>query len=254
MSNPSCCIHYSSRESISLVISKKSSVPSGHGWNPYDPGKNHVKKKSNTERIHVPASNHRAESPGAETSASLLLQIRDARNQGAWETFTSVYEPLIRGYCTRKGLQHADASDVAQEVMSRVSRAMQSFEYKPERGRFRHWLGTITANEIASHMTRTGRKSIAGQCVEQIPVGDPHWNREFTDHILKVAMDRIRGEFEPVTWSTFEAVWLRKEHSQTVAEAHGIAIHSVYVNKSRVLKRLEAEVMKLAEDLPFIPE
>ena len=31
----------------------------------------------------------------------------------------------------------------------------------------------------------------------------------------------------------------------------GIPVHSVYVNKSRVLKRLENEVRILAEDVPF---
>jgi hypothetical protein len=36
-----------------------------------------------------------------------------------------------------------------------------------------------------------------------------------------------------------------------VAKETGIPVHSVYVNKSRVLQRLEKEVRMLADDFPF---
>ena len=67
-------------------------------------------------------------------------------------------------------------------------------------------------------------------------------------------MDRIRSEFEPETWNAFESTWVLKESPARVASRLGTAIHAVYVNKSRVLKRLEAEVLKLAEDLPLAPD
>ena len=69
------------------------------------------------------------------------------------------------------------------------------------------------------------------------PEPDPHWNQDFTNHILAVAMDRIRGEFEPETWNAFEAAWVRQEPPSQIAARLGTAIHTIYVNKSRVLKR-----------------
>lgn len=191
--------------------------------------------------------------PDAEsTSASLLLRVRDAQNVEAWRTFESVYGPLIRRYCQRRGLQHADAADVSQEVLARVAKAIRGFEYTPELGRFRSWLGTITANEVRTFLTRTGRRpTVSGDDTIESPDPDPIWLAEFTEYILAVALDRIRGEFEPATWASFEAVWVRKEPPAEVAQRLGIAVHSVYVNKSRVLKRLEAEVLHLADDLPL---
>lgn len=191
---------------------------------------------------------------GFETSASLLLRIRDARDGDAWDSFVAVYGPLVRRHCVRRGLQDSDAADVAQDVFARVAKAIRSFDYAPERGRFRGWLGTIVANEIATSRAKAGRRPVAGGMADDAPGPDPSWDRAFTEHVLAVATDRVRPEFEPATWEAFEATWVRKEPPEAVAKRLGTAIHAVYVNKSRVLKRLEAEVMRLAADLPLIPD
>jgi DNA-directed RNA polymerase specialized sigma24 family protein len=182
----------------------------------------------------------------ADTSASLLLRIRDPHDNAAWATFVGVYSPLVSRYCVRKGFQSADADDVAQEVFARVARSIASFDYAPEKGRFRGWLGTITAHAMASHRTPHSAPLLADP-----PQPDPEWNRDFAEHVLAVAMDRVRGEFEPATWAAFEGTWVRQEAAADVAARLGVAIHAVYVNKSRVLKRLEAEVLALAEDVPL---
>jgi RNA polymerase sigma-70 factor (ECF subfamily) len=203
------------------------------------------------ERSTGAASNEMANEGESNTSASLLLRIRDPRDGSAWVSFVAVYAPLVTGHCRRKGLQDADAADVAQNVMTRVSNAIRTFEYEPQRGRFRSWLGTITANEIATQRMKSGRQPGTGNEAVNVEAADPEWNRDFTEHVLAVAMDRIRGEFEPATWQSFEASWIRREPPVEIATRLGTAIHAVYVNKSRVLKRLETEVIRLAEDLPL---
>ena len=186
-----------------------------------------------------------------DTSASLLMRIRNGRDGDAWDDFVGVYAPLVRRYCLRKGLQEADAADVAQEVMLRVSQSIGTFEYSAERGRFRSWLGVIMANEIASNWTRTKRLPTGAYPETSVP--DSGWHQEFTDHVLGLAVDRIREEYDAKSWSVFEATWLRREPPVEVAATQGMAIHAVYVWKSRILKRLEAEVMRLAEDMPLPP-
>ena len=42
--------------------------------------------------------------------------------------------------------------------------------------------------------------------------------------------------------------WLNNQPAAEVALILGLPIHTVYVNKSRVLKQLEAEVRALADD------
>src|SRR5579872_1932049 len=91
------------------------------------------------------------------TRASLIKRIRDVRDASAWTTFLETYAPLIYGYCRRKGLQESDAADVTQEVLSEIAKAARGFEYRPERGRFRNWLGALTRHKLAGYFRRHPR-------------------------------------------------------------------------------------------------
>ncbi len=77
--------------------------------------------------------------PEAEPTQTrqLLLKVRDSQDQVAWNQFVEIYAPLIHSYGMHRGLQDADAADLAQEVLQAVAGAVKSFEYDPERGSFR---------------------------------------------------------------------------------------------------------------------
>ena len=64
------------------------------------------------------------------------------------------------------------------------------------------------------------------------------------------AIDRIRSEFGNQTWTAFNLVWFESQSPDLVADKLQIGIEKVYVAKSRVLKRLREEVLRLSEDLP----
>src|SRR3954470_19529751 len=91
------------------------------------------------------------------TRPSLLVRIKDARDDDAWTTFVQTYAPLVYCYCRRRGLLGQDAADVVQEVMAQVARSARDFEYQPERGRFRDWLGTITCRKLFNHLRAARR-------------------------------------------------------------------------------------------------
>lgn len=187
------------------------------------------------------------------TSPSLLLRIRDRSDHLAWSTFQEVYLPLINSYCVYWGLQPADAEDVAQEVLAVVFRTMPSFDYEPGRGRFRAWLGTVTANEIKSWCARNKRRGetvgLPSDDFNQLAQPASNWSQFFAEHVFRVACNRVREHCEPRTWQCFEATWLEHKPAPDVAREVGLPIHSVYVNKSRVLQRLEEEVRMLADEL-----
>src|SRR5688572_14360983 len=92
------------------------------------------------------------------TRASLLLRIRDPSDRLAWGEFVQLYAPLIHAYGMHHGLQDADAADLVQEVLRRVSRVAGKFEYDRERGSFRGWLLTVTRNEVRKMAARRGRQ------------------------------------------------------------------------------------------------
>ncbi|MEM9826156.1 MAG: sigma-70 family RNA polymerase sigma factor [Planctomycetota bacterium] len=193
---------------------------------------------------------------GPSTSPSLLLRIRDASDVESWEIFQSIYGPIVRAFCLSKGLDRNDVDDITQNVMAKVFSAIERFEYDPERGRFRSWLGTVTANTLRDYL-RQSRSQVQAAIVERIEafVAKPDgrdWSDHFVQRVFQVACRRVRLDFEEVTWQCFHATWFNHEKPAEVAARLGIQMHSVYVNKSRVLKRLEQELKLLTDDFPLV--
>jgi len=197
------------------------------------------------------------------TSPSLILKVRDANDSDSWGTFERLYSPVVRIYCRRRGIQEADVDDLVQDVMASVSNAIRNFEYDPSRGKFRSWFGTITANRVKTFLTKRNNKGHGGPLLPETFVlqqisdrnADSDWNEVFCQEVLRSACERVRPNFESATWLSFEMTWLNNQPAAEVALLLGLPIHTVYVNKSRVLKQLEAEVRVLADDfhLPDVP-
>jgi RNA polymerase sigma-70 factor (ECF subfamily) len=192
------------------------------------------------------------------TRASLLVRLRDPADSEACETFFEVYAPLVYRHCRKHGLQDADGADLTQEVLAQVARSCGDFQYTPERGRFRDWLGTVTRRRIAAlKQNQQGKAAGAGdgigdEILDQLaaPPADDDWNAAFHSRLLQVSMDRIQPPFEAQTWQAFVLTWLEDRPAPDVAQELGLMIDQVYVSRSRVLKRLREEVLALAEDLP----
>ncbi len=192
-----------------------------------------------------------------QTRPSLLMRLRDARDDAAWSQFLELYAPVVYRYCRKRGLQDGDACDVTQEVMAQVARAAPQFEYRPERGRFRDWLGLLTRNKLIDHARNGARAERVGNGsgydTDKIASSgaDSDWSEEFDAHVYRAAVERIRPRFEPLTWRAFELAWVEGQSAPDAARALGVSIDTVYVAKSRVLKRLREEVLALAHDLPL---
>jgi RNA polymerase sigma-70 factor (ECF subfamily) len=182
------------------------------------------------------------------------LRIRDSADTAAWQAFVDTYGPLVYRHGRRHGLQDADAADLTQEVLAQVARGIVTFEYQPQRGRFRDWLGTVTRRCLGRFVAKLGKLPATTEALDGIesPQADCGWTADFNARVLEAALERVRPHFEPATWRIFELVWLGNRSAVATADELSVPIDSVYVAKSRVLKRLEEEVIHLAEELfPF---
>lgn len=192
----------------------------------------------------------------ASTRPSLLLRMRNLNDRSAWETFIEIYGPLVYGYARRRGLQDADAAEVTQEVLTQVSQSIGSFDYQPQRGKFRSWLGAIARSKICQ-LQRHRKNAVQPTGDDTLDDtasagGDTLWDEQCKQHLLHLAMRRIRPRFEDDTWRAFELAWLNDEPAEEVARKLVCDVRSVYVAKSRVLKRLREEVCLLAEDTAIL--
>lgn len=85
--------------------------------------------------------------PGFPTTRHrLLVRLRDSADHEAWEEFVLVYSPAIYRFARKRGLQHADAQDLAQTVLSAVAQRVADGKPDADWARFRTWLARIASN------------------------------------------------------------------------------------------------------------
>jgi RNA polymerase sigma-70 factor (ECF subfamily) len=193
----------------------------------------------------------------SKTSSTLLLRLRDLDDTEAWNEFLECYGPKIFGWCRRYQLQESDASDITQEVLSKLIRAMRTFAYDPSRGTFRGWLKTVTANAIRDFLkglSRSARGSGDTRVHNYLAsIQDPQAledlanviEREGERELLREAEERVKTRVKAHTWNVYMMTVLQSREAAETAEELNLPIADVYVAKSRVLKMLKAEVEKL---------
>lgn len=189
------------------------------------------------------------------TRQSLLLQIRDLNNDGAWSQFVDAYAPLVYRYARRQGLQDADAADITQDVLRSVVRTAGEFVYDPTRGRFRTWLYTVTRNKVinhfakAKHVAQTAGDTVTWQNIHEQPdpiAGDEsEWDHEYERRMFDWACERVRGEFRDATWQAFWLTAVEGKPSTEVAAQLEMSVGAVYIAKSRILAAMKVEVARL---------
>ncbi len=126
------------------------------------------------------------------TRPSLLLRLRDRTDAQAWGTFVDLYTPLVYRFCRRRGLQAADAADVAQEVMTQVMRSIGGFTYDPSVGRFRDWLGAVVRTHVGRLHRKLVRQPVAADDGELNGVPRPRRRLRVGQHVSRTH-DRRRA-------------------------------------------------------------
>jgi RNA polymerase sigma-70 factor (ECF subfamily) len=173
--------------------------------------------------------------------------MRDTSDHVAWQEFVDIYAPLIHAYALRRGLQDADAADVAQQVLQSIARAIPGFFYDRSKGSFRGWLFTITRNHFFKTLekkrrlpTATGDTSFQDVLAQQQDETDDEriWNLEHQRQLFHWAAEKVRADFKDTTWNAFWAVAVEGRPAADVAKVLGLTSGAVYIAKSRVTARL----------------
>lgn len=187
------------------------------------------------------------------TSTSLLVRLRVAPvDQAAWEEFVQRYGGRIKDWGKRWGLQEADAHDVSQDVLLKLVRAMQTFQYDPAQ-RFRGWLRTVAHNAWMDFARGRRPAPAADDRLHSLAARDDLANgveAAYEQEILDRAMERVRPRVLPHTWEAFRLTALDGLPGAEAAARLGMAVTSVYKAKSNVQKLLEAEVQVLDGGVP----
>ncbi len=192
---------------------------------------------------------------GQVTSVSLLERVR-AQDPEAWRRLVGLYRPLVLSWCARAGVDATDAEDVAQEVFAATAAALGRFRRDRPGDTFRGWLRAITHNQVLLLFRRgRGRPRAAGgsdawqslQDVADAVPGPGADDPAELGRLYQQAAALVRGEFEERTWAAFERTVLEDRDTADVARELGMTPNGVRQAKSRVLRRLRAEVGDLLD-------
>jgi RNA polymerase sigma factor (sigma-70 family) len=195
----------------------------------------------------------------SRTSPTLLGRLRESPTDGAaWGSFVARYGPPTLLWCRKRGLQHADAEDVTQEILVRLARSLRSFSYDPSRS-FRGWLRRVSQRALSEYFgalaseQRGSGDSVVLEIVGSVEArGDllARLEAEFDLELLDEAMARVRLRVEPATWEAFKASAMDGLSGTETASRLGLNLTTVYKARSRVQAMIRDELAILDPPLP----
>jgi len=191
-----------------------------------------------------------------ETRVSLILRLAEPEDVRAWQEFAGIYGPALYRLALRRGLQSADAEDVAQEILFAVARAIERFQPDPAQAKFRTWLSRIARNLLADFCAGRAKRPLtqlvsdswlrAADLSATSEAGED-FDHEFRTAIFQLAANRVRERVTADTWSAFELTAIQRQSPEQVASQLSMAVGTVYVARCRVLKLLRGEVEQLEQ-------
>ncbi len=189
-----------------------------------------------------------------ETRESLIIQVKNPENRGAWEQFVSIYRPVILRAAVTRGMQEADAQDLAQQVLLAVASAIGQWERRNQSTPFRHWLRRVIRNAIVNALARGRHElSIGGSSIQELLVQHQQPDEEteslidweYRRELYRVAAKVVRGDVQPDTWQAFELTVIDGLSNRAAADQLGKSLGTIYTARCRIMQRLRDVVAEL---------
>jgi len=193
-----------------------------------------------------------AGTPPSQTSVTLLQRVARSgiQEQGAWAEFVEHYGRKIYLWCLRWGLQHADAEDVTQTVLLKLSVRMKEFRYDPARS-FRAWLKTVTHHAWRDFVDSQQRARLGhaaaletAEAREDLARGlEEQFERELLEQAMQVVQPRVAAH----NWQAFCLTAVDNVPAAEVARRLDMKIARVYAARSMIQQLLREECRRLEE-------
>lgn len=191
-----------------------------------------------------------------DTRESLILRLPSSQDALAWREFIAIYEPLIIRFAGRRGLQEADAREIAQNVLIAVAKSVDRWQPDRERGRFRAWLFRIARNQLINWISKqatqaSSARALDGSALEQFPSEDcraAEIELEYRREMFRVAAAQARDSFSASTWDAFWRTAVLAESVDSVAASLSLSPGAVYIARSRVTSKIRDIIVQLEDN------
>lgn len=190
-----------------------------------------------------------------ETSESLIMRLNDQQDAVAWNDFLAIYRPVVVQMARRRGLQVADAEDLAQRVFLSVAKNVSRWEPHTPETRFRNWLGRIARNAILNELTRAKPDRAAGAGGHDAILGGVPDRGELSSVLMMEARrqaaiwaaSEIEPEFSATTWAMFYQSAIEGKSVKEVAAVLERSPGAVYIARCRVMRRIKEHIQNLSD-------
>ena len=196
------------------------------------------------------------ESQFPDTRASLLLQLQVGDDHEIWQEFVTIYRPIIYRLARKRGMQDADAQDLAQQVLLSIVGSIERWQKTDESVRFRHWLRRVAKNAICNALTRrphdraVGGTSIQAFLESQCVVDDKFENEvelEYRRELFLRAASTVRRDVAAETWEVFQLAVIEGVPIEEIAARMSKSVGAAYAARGRVMNRLRRLVEKMEQ-------
>lgn len=203
------------------------------------------------------------------TRKSLLKRLQ--KNDGiSWEEFYRTYWPLVQNIGGKVGLPQDACKDLMQEIMLDLFKGEKIMHYDASRGKFRTFFGVLIRHKASEMLRDSARQSsvfstddsfqkddstLAQPNPDQIVEGaeDPFsklFDEEYRKCLLAIALDELRNNVAPKTYTVFEMVVLQDRPPKEVALYFGMSRALIDAYCSRCRKALRRIIFEIRTDNP----
>ncbi len=189
------------------------------------------------------------------TCRTLLGRVSDWRDVAAWDEFKGTYDPMLRRWCRRRGLDDHATDEVCQRIWIELADRMKTFQYDPNRS-FRGWLRRLCESRIIDFVRQRKARSVyridghdedrerRADDRAREPAGTDHGDRDadlvrlsLLDEAAKVQA-LVRAKVKPHTWDAFWLVVVCDWTVEMTAKSLGMTHTAVYGARERVARML----------------
>ena len=194
-----------------------------------------------------------------QTRQTLLLKLKDQRDDKAWNDFYETYYRYIRAILWNMKMKEADANDILQAVMLKVWNKLPEFDYETRKGKFRNWISIITANTAKNYIRSENRlyNCLNGEKSSWLddysnstlpPEIEDISYREWEKFVSTLAWENVSKSLSDRVKETFELL-MKGLPTKEIAASLEINENTVIVYKNRVKNKMYLEIVRLQNEL-----
>jgi RNA polymerase sigma-70 factor (ECF subfamily) len=202
---------------------------------------------------------------GSQTSVTLLERVRDWGDHPAWAEFYRRYDPLLREWSRRSGLDEHTARELCQRVWVELADRMPVFRYDPGR-RFRGWLRNLWRFRVLDLIDERRREDAVIQFIDEWDEEDEAGRRigraadrqseedaepeaghrrSLLFREAERAQAAVRARVDSRTWEVYWRIAVDGWSVRETSSAMGMSYAAAFAAQQRVDRRLREEGERL---------